>query len=113
MKKIRIFRTNDENPEFAYKKDHKIWSWSKQRREAEIKKCVVLCRKCHVKAHVEMGTYRGENQSNSKLTNKQVIAIKKRLKRGDKQTDIAADYGVTNYCINKIAIGKSWTHITI
>lgn len=29
------------------KESHKIWSWSKERREAELAKCVVLCRDCH------------------------------------------------------------------
>jgi hypothetical protein len=31
-------------------KEHSIgsvWSWSKERREAELKKCQVLCRSCH------------------------------------------------------------------
>ena len=31
----------------ATKIDHKVWSWSEQRRAAELKKCQVLCRKCH------------------------------------------------------------------
>ena len=26
---------------------HRIWSWSKKRREAELKKCEVRCRVCH------------------------------------------------------------------
>lgn len=29
------------------KNDHKIWSWSQVRREAELAKCQVLCRTCH------------------------------------------------------------------
>jgi hypothetical protein len=29
------------------KVDHKIWSWSKERREAEIEKCQILCYPCH------------------------------------------------------------------
>lgn len=33
------------NPEL--KIDHRVWSWSKQRREAELAKCRVLCEKCH------------------------------------------------------------------
>lgn len=30
---------------------HRIWSWSDDRRLAEIAKCVVLCRLCHQGAH--------------------------------------------------------------
>lgn len=33
----------------ATEHDHKIWSWSKERREAEIAKCQVLCKDCHAK----------------------------------------------------------------
>jgi hypothetical protein len=29
------------------KVSHRIWSWSKERRDAEIAKCQVLCRTCH------------------------------------------------------------------
>jgi hypothetical protein len=31
----------------SIKVDHRIWSWSQQRREAEITKCQVLCYDCH------------------------------------------------------------------
>jgi hypothetical protein len=30
------------------KMSHRIWSWSKERRESELLKCQVLCKKCHV-----------------------------------------------------------------
>lgn len=29
------------------KVSHSVWSWSKERREAELAKCQVLCGKCH------------------------------------------------------------------
>ena len=29
------------------KVEHRIWSWSRERREEELKKCQVLCKKCH------------------------------------------------------------------
>lgn len=32
---------------------HAIWSWSEQRRAAEIAKCIVLCQSCHDRAHAE------------------------------------------------------------
>jgi len=31
----------------ATKVDHRVWSWSKERREAELAKCQVLCHACH------------------------------------------------------------------
>lgn len=35
----------------SQKVNHRIWSWSPQRREAELAKCRVLCRKCHEERH--------------------------------------------------------------
>ncbi len=36
------------------KVSHKVWSWAKPRREAELAKCQVLCRECHIlKTHGE------------------------------------------------------------
>lgn len=29
------------------KKDHRVWSWKKERRESELLKCQVLCKDCH------------------------------------------------------------------
>lgn len=45
---------SDENLEVDHidpseKTSHRIWSWSDERREAELKKCQVLCRECHEK----------------------------------------------------------------
>ena len=30
---------------------HTVWSWSKVRRNAELKKCIVVCQKCHRAFH--------------------------------------------------------------
>lgn len=59
---------------------------------------------------------RGENGSASKLNNGEVINIKLILKNNvDNLTreQIAQKFGVTREAINKIAWGKSWSHITI
>jgi 5-methylcytosine-specific restriction endonuclease McrA len=37
------------------KVSHKIWSWSQKRREAELNKCQVLCKKCHLSKSRENG----------------------------------------------------------
>lgn len=34
------------------KEDSRIWSWSDERREAELAKCIVLCTECHKDIHV-------------------------------------------------------------
>lgn len=40
----------------SQKTDHKIWSWSKDRREAELAKCQPLCHDCHAKkTHIDRG----------------------------------------------------------
>jgi 5-methylcytosine-specific restriction endonuclease McrA len=36
----------------ALKVDHKVWSWSEERRAAELAKCQVLCKQCHLEKTV-------------------------------------------------------------
>jgi len=38
------------------KTDHRIWSWSKERQEKELKKCIVLCKECHLKITIKEKT---------------------------------------------------------
>lgn len=37
------------------KLSHRVWSWSKERRDAELAKCQVLCRTCHMEKGREVG----------------------------------------------------------
>jgi 5-methylcytosine-specific restriction endonuclease McrA len=47
--------------------NHNVWSWSEERRAVELKKCWVLCHKCHSqKTADERG--RAEHGTNSKYT---------------------------------------------
>ena len=43
----------------ANKVHHAVWSWSNERRAAELAKCCVLCRKCHDLRH---GASHGSSQ---------------------------------------------------
>lgn len=33
------------------KESHAVWGWRKERRDAELAKCDLLCRKCHIEHH--------------------------------------------------------------
>jgi group I intron endonuclease len=53
----------------------------------------------------------GENGSNAKLTETQVIEIKKMLKSGMSNRQIAKLFGVGKSCIGDISSGRCWSHI--
>lgn len=55
----------------------------------------------------------GEMSGAAKLCNEKVRVIKRRLKAGHRQSDIAQDYGVAKGTIGFIARGETWSHITI
>lgn len=42
------------------KVDHRIWSWSLERREIELLKCQVLCAACHLDKSLQDGTHTGQ-----------------------------------------------------
>lgn len=51
--RLELDHINREN-----KKDHKIWTWREERRNEEIRKCQVLCKKCHIqKTNREKGEH--------------------------------------------------------
>lgn len=54
---------------------------------------------------------RGVLNSLAKLDDEKVVAIRLRLAAGEKQRSIAADYGVSQYCISSIARGATWAHV--
>lgn len=50
----------------ALKVEHKIWSWSKRRRDEELLKCQILCRACHKrKSALERGFFSPEDHGRS------------------------------------------------
>lgn len=50
----------------------------------------------------------GERCKRGKLTAAQVAEIRSRRARGDRVTDLAADFGVTRQTIRRIAVGETW-----
>lgn len=60
---------------------HRIWSWSKQRRDTEIAKCQVLCAVCHLEksktnGDLAQGSRSNENNGSAKLTNAIVLQLR-------------------------------------
>lgn len=54
----------------------------------------------------------GETHSSSKLTNAQVVEIRRRVASGDEtHSGIALDYGVCAQTVSKISRGKAWRHL--
>jgi hypothetical protein len=55
---------------------------------------------------------RGIRHGMAKLDDSTVLEICRRLKRGEAQTSIAADYGVSQTAISEINTGKCWGWLT-
>lgn len=60
-----------------------------------------------------MNTARGEQKPNSVLKEEQVIEVKKRILKGDKNSVIAKDFGVHYMVIQEIKKGRNWKHVKI
>lgn len=56
-------------------------------------------------------TLRGNDHPRATLSNDDVQAIRLRLSLGDRQVDIARDFGVTQAQISRIKRGDSWSHL--
>ena len=54
---------------------------------------------------------RGEKNCNAKLTEAQVISIKKQYNNGDRLCDLGRQYNVTSQAISNIIKGKTWGYI--
>jgi hypothetical protein len=90
------------NPET--KIDHRVWSWSQSRRDAELAKCQVLCAACHElkTTGAEEHVY-GEGHGSTKLTHIQVLTIRARYATGrETLRSLAREYRVANSHIHRI-----------
>jgi 5-methylcytosine-specific restriction endonuclease McrA len=91
--------------------DHKIWSWSKARREAELVKCQILCKECHKKktAQEESGIFSGEGSAKAKLTEEQARYILDNQEISAKE--LASLFKVSRYAIYSIRKGYRWRYL--
>lgn len=66
-------------------------------------------------AHQKLNpNYKKNRMYNAKLTENQVIKIKKRLKQGDmKLYQLAKEFGITHTQLNRIRSGENWSHIKV
>ena len=82
----------------------------------ELKKCQLLCRKCHKIKTVLEGSYGferaiGSANGQSKLTEQDVILIKDLLTKKLSCESIAKKFGVSRETISAIKTGRSWSHL--
>lgn len=81
---------------------------------AELKKCQLLCRPCHIKKTRicgEIGNH-GSSNGQSKLDETKVRDVLARLLNGESGASIAKLYSVSGVTISLIKRGKSWAHVS-
>jgi hypothetical protein len=98
-----------DHQDWTSKVTHRVWSWNKKRREAELSKCVVRCHECHVEKS-RKDHNQGENHPCAILTEEQARYV--RYESGDRKAiDIAVEFGVSLSCIYDIRRGRKWRHV--
>lgn len=102
-------RLQVDHVDAAIKVTHRVWSWAKVRREAELAKCEVRCHSCHVSKTTVAGEHpHGERHSQSRLTEEQVCEI--RASPLPKR-QLGRMYGVAEYTIRSIKAGRTWRYL--
>lgn len=87
-----------------------VFSWSSERREVELAKCIVRCCECH-KNKSRSEAMRGEENGMSLLTEERVREIRSRTSEGERQIDLAEEYGVAKQTVNAVVRGHTWLHV--
>ena len=86
-----------------------IWGRREEARLAELAKCQVLCKRCHVLKSLPERA-RGTQVWTSKFTEEEVLSIK----RSTEPTKILAErYQVNRRTIQHIRAGSKWKHISL
>jgi hypothetical protein len=92
---------------------HKVWSWSQARRDAELAKCQVLCKGCHLdksRADGDIARFGSDNPS-TVLTEDQVVAIRRRVAAGEPVKRLVRDYPVSYTQLRRVVSGEHWAWV--
>lgn len=113
MEKLNFDHIDPYNKNFSVSRILKL-SWNIVLEE--LKKCQLLCEKCHKsKSKIDGSTYKGaikgEKHPSAKLTEYDIYEIRQRLKEGDGVRFLGRVYNVDHSTISHIKNKHNWTHI--
>ena len=94
----------------AEKVTHRVWSWSQDRRDAELAKCVVRCGSCHDKKSAGEHA-KGVNNGRSKVNPDQVREIRERVAAGESAASVARSFGIQKSTTNDIVHRRTWSDV--
>jgi hypothetical protein len=90
---------------------HRVWSWTRVRREAELAKCVARCRSCHVrKTSAAQESPRAMRHPRSLLTTEQVREVRRRAEAGESQAALGREFGVSHKYVWELVHRRSRTY---
>jgi HNH endonuclease len=92
------------------KSTHRIWSYSLEKRLAELSKCQVLCYSCHKKKSASECA-RGEDHSRAKLSAETVLRMRELHKSGAKQSELCVMFSLPKTTMSAIIRRATWRHI--
>jgi hypothetical protein len=78
----------------AHKADNHVWSWRKERRDAELAKCVARCTSCHA-AKSALEHPRGQGHCLAILPTEGIWELRRRVRAGEKQAAVGRALGVS------------------
>lgn len=107
-------RLEVDHIDHSTKVDHRVWSWSDERRKAELAKCQVLCHDCHKRKTAEHSRLKnlGKPGRPLKLTEEVVLEIYALVKAGVGPREIGRKFEISHSTVIKIRDGENWAWLT-